>query len=525
MSRLHLAFVLAFVGLSGAAPTARLALAAEDHLFHHENVMGTSLELRVLAETDEAAKWAEARVLAEIDRLSKIFSGYDRSSEFSRWMTTTGVPTKVSPELFDLLRKADEWRSRSGGAFDPRVEALGRLWSASARLDRAPTEAQRLEALAQMRQADWKLDPVARTAERTSSCPISLNAIAKGYIVGLAADAAMNRERGVLGLLLNVGGDLRVLGEAPRMIGIAAPKGDSETTPPIATIAVANRSIATSGNSQRGWRIGGRWYSHIFDPRTGRPVESTVAASVIAGDASTADALATIFNVLTVEESLKLARSIPGVECLLVTEDGREWPSEGWREFENPRPIRLAANLLAAQAPKQEARPIPAAPAWNTDYELVVKLEIGPSGGDQRRYRRPYVAVWIVDKDGVSVRTLALWLQTQAPGPRWHPDLKKWYQNDQVRKLVDDRDLIATVARPTRPPGRYELIWDGKDDDGKTVAVGEYTLQIEAAREHGTYQIIRKTLPIAARPFSEELKGNEEIKSAAVSLRRKGAPK
>ena len=43
----------------------------------------------------------------------------------------------------------------------------------------------------------WRLDPIARTAERTSACPISLNAIAKGYIVGVAADAAMDRGRGV----------------------------------------------------------------------------------------------------------------------------------------------------------------------------------------------------------------------------------------------------------------------------------------------------------------------------------------
>ena len=120
---------------------------------------------------------------------------------------------------------------------------------------------------------------------------------------------------------------------------------------------------------------------------------------------------------------------------------------------------------------------------------------------------------------------MSLWVQTQGNGSRWHPDLKKWYQNDQVRKLVDDKDLVATVARPTRPPGQYEVIWDGKDDNGKPVVAGAYTIHIEAAREHGTYQIIRKTLPIADKPFSEELKGNEEIKSASVALRRKGASK
>jgi FAD:protein FMN transferase len=524
MSRLRLAFTLALIALAGSS---RPVSAADDHEFHHENVMGTSLELRVLAESERAAKSAEARVLGEIDRLSKIFSGYDESSEFRRWMATSGVPTRVSPELFDLLRQGDDWRARSGGAFDPRVEALGRLWSRCARLGRTPTEPERLEALALMAGPAWKLDPEARTAERTSTCPISLNAIAKGYIVGKAADAAFRRDEGVLGLLLNVGGDLRVVGEAPRMIGIASPRGDSETTAPIARIAVKDRSVATSGNSQRGWRIAGRWYSHIFDPRTGRPVESTVEASVVAQDAATADALATIFNVLTVEESLKLARSVEGVECLLVTDDGREWPSEGWHQFEAPRPILLA---LAAQDPKPKpkanAKEKPGNPAqWDTDYELLVKFEVGRPEGNQQRYRRPYVAVWVEDKDGIAVRTLSLWVQTQAPGPRWHPDLKKWYQNDQVRKLVDDKDLVETVARPTRPPGKYDVIWDGKDDNGKLVEAGDYTLQIEAAREHGTYQIIRKALTIGTKPFSEELKGNEEIKSASVEFRRKPAKK
>ncbi len=339
----------------------------------------------------------------------------------------------------------------------------------------------------------------------------------------------MNKERGVLGLLLNVGGDLRVLGEAPRMIGIARPRSDSETTAPMARIAVQDRSVATSGNSQRGWRIGGRWYSHIFDPRTGRPVEIRPSRPRSSPRTPpTADALATIFNVLPVEESLKLARSIPGVECLLVTEDGREWTTEGWQQLEAPRPILLA--VLSPQSPKAKAKAKVEEKAadpsdWNTDYELLVKFEIGRPEGDQRRYRRPYVAVWVEDKDGIAVRTLSLWVQTQQPGPRWHPDLKKWYQNDQVRKLVDDKDLVETVARPTRPPGKYDVIWDGKDDNGKLVEAGEYTLHIEAAREHGTYQIIRKALTIDGKPFSEELKGNEEIKSASVEFRRKPARK
>ena len=116
----RIAGVLLCALAAGAAPAAR------DYEFRHENVLGTSLELCVRADTEEAARSAEARALGEIDRLAAVFSGYDASSEFRRWQATIDRPTKVSPELFELLRASDRWRERSGGAFDPRVQALTR---------------------------------------------------------------------------------------------------------------------------------------------------------------------------------------------------------------------------------------------------------------------------------------------------------------------------------------------------------------------------------------------------------------
>ncbi|MBX6316430.1 MAG: FAD:protein FMN transferase, partial [Isosphaeraceae bacterium] len=318
--------------------------AAEEFPFYHENVMGTSLELRVQAESAEAARWAEQRVLREIDRLSAIFSGYDPASEFSRWQANAPGGVQVSPELFEVLQASDHWRARSGGAFDPRVEALTRLWSACAQQDRTPTADELAEAKALMSRDAWRLDPVDRTAQRLSECPLSLNAIAKGYIVERACDVALEQGRGVRGLLLNVGGDLRVCGETARTIGLAPPRGDSETAEPWTYLEVRERSVATSGDAQRGLRIQGRWYSHIFDPRSGQPAAQTISATVVARRGADADALATICNVLSVEESLRLVDALPDVACLLVTSDGRVARSQAWRlyEKERPRPLPLA---------------------------------------------------------------------------------------------------------------------------------------------------------------------------------------
>ena len=363
----------------------------------------------------------------------------------------------------------------------------------------------------------WRLDSAAGTAEHRTACPLSLNSIAKGYIIGRACDVAFDRDRGVRGVLLNIGGDIRVVGDVSRTIGVAPPVGDSDSAEPIVQVEVRDRSVATSGNSQRGFRIRGKWYSHIFDPRTGQPAGMVVSATVIAERAADANALATTLNVLPVEEGLRLAASVPHVECLIVTVDGQVRRSAGWARYERPL-TAPAMSVALAQGPK--ASP---GSSWGDTHEFRVNFEINGPEGNTGRYRRPYVAVWIEDKDGFTARTLALWLMTRQPGPRWHAELKRWYRADEVRRLVDDTDLIETISRPTRPPGKYSITWDGKDDQGKPIGPGTYTVCIEAAREHGTYQIIRKEVTIAEKPLAEELKGNVEIKSASIEYRRRVA--
>jgi thiamine biosynthesis lipoprotein ApbE len=506
-----------------------LALAA-DFEFFHENVMGTSLELKVRADDAAAARWAEECVLAEIDRSSAILSGYDPASELSRWLGSAQAPVRVSPELFEVLEASDVWRSQGSGAFDPRVEALSRLWSDCARRDRVPSANELAAARGLCERPAWRLDPVLRTATRLSECPLSFNGIAKGAIVERACDRAFDPGRGVRGVLLNVGGDLRVRGAIEGTIGIAAPWADSESSAPLTQITVRDRSVATSGSSQRGFRIQGQWYSHIFDPRSGLPVDRVSSATVIARRSIDADAFAKVCNVLDPSDSIRLARTLPGLDCLIVTRDGQTMQSDGWSAYERSRPLLLAAvgghELSSAHELGESGVGAPANTAWSAEFELVVNFEINRPEAESGRYRRPYVALWIEDKDGASVRTLSLWVSMGGAGPfQWLPDLKRWYKSDQERKRRDKIDVFFTISRPTRPPGQYRVIWDGKDDNGKPLPAGQYTVYLEAAREHGTYQSIHKAVTISDRPFTEELKGNVEIRSASIAYRRKGAPK
>ncbi|WP_165226447.1 DUF2271 domain-containing protein [Aquisphaera insulae] len=514
-----LACLLGFLD-DGPSPSA----GGRDHDYFHENVMGTSLELRVRAADEPSARRAESRVLAEIDRLARVFSSYDPSSEIRRWQSGPPGPAHVSHELLDLLAACDGWRERSGGAFDARAEVFTRIWAGAERRGSPPSAPELAAARTLLDRPAWRLDMTGATAERLEDVPITLNAIAKGWIVERAAVAGLGEGEGVRGLVLNVGGDLRAMGDIEANIGMVSPWRDSEGAEPMTTLAVRDRAVATSGQSQRGFRIGGAWYSHIIDPRTGLPAREVVAATVVAPRSADADALATACCVLTPEEGLRLIASVAGAEGLVVDRRGRVTRSPGFSRFE----IAMASQEPAKPAAKPEAGSQDgAAETWNRDHELAIDFEINAPEGEGRRYRRPYVAIWIEDADGNVVRNLTLWVSLRGAGPfQWLPDLKRWYRADQARKQAEKKDLFLTLARPTRPPGKYKVAWDGKDTQGRPAPPGEYTVNIEAVREHGTYQHIQKKMKVGGdAPIREELRGDTEIKSATVEYRRKDSPK
>jgi len=395
---------------------------------------------------------AETAALVEIDRLAGILSSYEPSSEFSRWTRTMDEPVRVSQELLEVLGLYDEWREQTGGAVSAAF---------------AGTNGGR----------HWRLDRANGTATHLSAAPLVLNSFTKSYVINKAADAAMRHASGVV---LNLGGDLVVKGMSTERVQIANPLDDTENSPPIASIQVKGMAVATSGNSRRG--------AHIVDPRTGARPSHIASATVAAPKATDAGALATAFTILSVEESRALAAKVPGVEFMLAGKGGGIISTPGF--------------LLAPLA--QVAGPL----------EVVVNLELARIEG--QRYRRPYVAVWVEDKDRFPVRTVALWHQKD----RWLPDLKGWYRGDRLRLLAEGNEIASTVSSATRPAGKYTMKWDGKDNKGVPVKPGKYTVFVEASREHGSYDLLRQEIDLTAGPKQFPLAGGTEIASAGIHVKR-----
>jgi thiamine biosynthesis lipoprotein ApbE len=503
--------MLLFVAILPLAPYHDGTSAASTHeqlyVFHYENVLGTSLEIKVAASSAAQSEKAENAVLTEVDREAHLLSSWDPDSEFSRWFHTTGQPVRVSAELFEVLSLFDKWRGLTQGALDASAETITQVWKRAAAEKRLPTQTELDAAVERVRQVHWRLDLGDRTATHTSDVPLALNSFVKSYIAGHAAETAL-KASGAQGLVVNIGGDLVVRGDWSEPVDVSDPKSDAENGAPIARLIIRDRAVATSGDYRRGVEIDGRHYSHIVDPRTGMPADQIISSTVIARNPAAAGALATALSVLTPQESSSLVASMPGVEYLLVKKNGDRIMSSGWTSFEaapspgvaRMQPVATYENVAARSGPSQ----------WDPKYELTIAIELNLIEG--YRVHRPYVAVWIENEQHAPVRTIALWFGKY----KYLRELRAWSREESMRSVSEDTHVMNSVSSATRPPGKYSFNWDGKDDFGNLVNAGKYTVMIEAVREHGSYQLMHQEIDFNGSPKQFQLPGDVEIASATL---------
>ena len=175
----------------------------------------------------------------------------------------------------------------------------------------------------------------------------------------------------------------------------------------------------------------------------------------------------------------------------------------------------IGSGLCAGRAFGQPHGAQPRRAKWNESFEVAIGFEINQAIS---RVHRPYLAVTIEDARGNPVRTVALWVN-RSRGAQWIADLHRWFRNERERRSANGGDLVATVSSATRVAGVYSVIWNGRDDRGQLVDLGEYFVCIESNRQNGTYQLLRAPFTFGAAPFYAPVKGNYEIIGVSVDYR------
>lgn len=287
--------------------------------------LGTVVDLRV-REANSKGEQVKSWVLHELARLESIFSVYDATSELCRWRR--GEAVEASPEFCDLMELVLHWQERTNGLFNPCLEALTHAWR-EAEHTGVPPDACRLATIAAEIQSP-RFQFVHGTPTPIADCStLSLNAIAKGFIVDQTAEAATQRFH--LGsITLNIGGDIRHIGTNHVRIGVENPHRPYDNEPALTTIELSDGAFATSGSARRGFTIDGRRYSHVLDPRTGQPAVGIASVSVIAPLATTADVLATAAAVLGPHDAISWLADIDDVYGFVVSSDGDRFATPSW---------------------------------------------------------------------------------------------------------------------------------------------------------------------------------------------------
>lgn len=266
-------------------------------------IMGTLVTVIVFAPDESSGSEALEKAFGEIKSVEDLMSTWREDTELSRLNASAGgPPAAVSEALFEVLARSMEISALTGGAFDVTVRPLVEVWKAAGKRNALPTEPELARARKRVGYERVLLDSENRTVTLPKGMGIDLGAIAKGYAVDRAARAL--RVLGIGAFLIEAGGDLFAAGQVPDTparpwsIGVQDPF-DTETGRLIRGLAMADRAAATSGHYYRSVTIRGVKYSHIIDPRTGRPVEHIAASvTVIAPSCMDADALATALSVL-----------------------------------------------------------------------------------------------------------------------------------------------------------------------------------------------------------------------------------
>jgi thiamine biosynthesis lipoprotein len=278
----------------------------------------------VMLSSDDARDMAAARAaLDEADDIESVLTVFRDGSVVSD-LNRRGAreDVTVGPALFGLLARSAELHERTGGAFDVTSAPLTRCWGSLDSEGRPPTEQEIADACAIVGMGHVVLDAAARTV-RFARAGVELNfgAIGKGF--ALDGMGALLRGRGARRALLSAGHS-SVLAIGGKGRGWPVDLRPRLASRRVGRLWVKNGAVGTSGAGERFTEIDGQRYGEVIDPRTGRPADGVLGASVITTDAAAADALSSAFVIGGPELARRYCDATPDVLAVLVLDEPGE---------------------------------------------------------------------------------------------------------------------------------------------------------------------------------------------------------
>lgn len=292
------------------------------------DAFGSNLDITY---TGEEMKGLDLAVQNFVENFNASLSTYDPNSRISR--INSNQESMLDSLNFKVLEQGMWWTKFSGGAFDLAVGPLVDLWGFG---KNKPQHVDSLQVDSVRRYVGYGVFTVNNfmLSKHYPEVRIDYNAIAPGFAADMLVELLSTK--GINNFYINVGGEIKCSGvnqdSAHWLIGIEKPiDNPGGQNQAMRYIRVINQGLATSGNYRKFYEMDGKRYSHTIDPRSGYPVQhDLLSVTILAPDASTADALATTCMVLGRVGAKQFLAQLQNVEYYFIYagEDGsfkEEW--------------------------------------------------------------------------------------------------------------------------------------------------------------------------------------------------------
>jgi thiamine biosynthesis lipoprotein ApbE len=295
--------------------------------------MGTVFEVSAYASDKNRVEKAFNDVLKEVNRLDLLMSNYKEESELSKVnKNAASEPTYCDNELAYIIEQSLQHSDITDGAFDITIGPLMKKWGFFKGQGEIPAK-EDLESVLEsvsykniiieekIKKSLFRDPSIVKTIFfKNPDTQIDLGGIGKGYAVDMATRILKgNRIRSAL---INFAGNIYAYGTPPGkeswVIGLQHPRKSEGL---LSSFEIKDKAVSTSGDYEKFFTIDGKRYSHIIDPRTGNPVKDIVSVTIIADNATRADALSTGVFVLGLDKGMELIETLPDVEGVIIYED------------------------------------------------------------------------------------------------------------------------------------------------------------------------------------------------------------
>lgn len=322
LSRRRMLAIFGAAALTSAGPVN--AASADRHRWEGSALGGdASLTLEGFDAAEAGRLIARAR--GELDRLESIFSLYRPHTALNR-LNREGFLQAAPAELIEALSLCRDLHERTGGAFDPTVQAY---WAALTKsgAERGTELGARADLTRERPHVGFDKVQIDRAAIRLSDgAKLTLNGIAQGIITDRIADIL--RDGGARHVLVNLG-EFHAPGPradgSPWQIGLRDPYHAWRIS---GRVALTGAALATSAGSGQPLGSG----HHLFDPQSGASPDHFASVSVLAPRAALADGLSTALYVMPAAQALALAEDFGEVEARFTFKDGAVSTTSGWQE-------------------------------------------------------------------------------------------------------------------------------------------------------------------------------------------------